>query len=173
MVTLGVLYAIGVVLVMGASALVDGGRFAQLYVQGGGITQELVMDPQFRMAMWLSTLLYLPVSLAFWHAPALVHWHGVAPVKSLFFSLVAVLKNTRAFLLYGALWMVLSFAAGLVLLKVKLETVGEDFFRGLNLRQTPTLSLFKDGTEAARLPGFQAPPQIAQAVATHFAATEA
>ena len=116
MVTLGVLYAIGVVLVMGASALVDGGRFAQLYVQGGGITQELVMDPQFRMAMWLSTLLYLPVSLAFWHAPALVHWHGVAPVKSLFFSLVAVLKNTRAFLLYGALWMVLSFAAGLVLL---------------------------------------------------------
>ena len=116
MVTLGVLYAIGVVLVMGASALVDGGRFAQLYVQGGGITQELVMDPQFRMAMWLSTLLYLPVSLAFWHAPALVHWHGVAPVKSLFFSLVAVLKNTRAFLLDGALWMVLSFAAGLVLL---------------------------------------------------------
>ena len=114
--TLGVLYAIGLVLVMGASALVDGGRFAQLYVQGGGITQELVMDPQFRMAMWLSTLLYLPVSLAFWHAPALVHWHGVAPVKSLFFSLVAVLKNTRAFLLYGALWMVLSFAAGLVLL---------------------------------------------------------
>ena len=116
MVTLGVLYAIGVVLVIGASALVDGGRFAQLYVQGGGITQELVMDPQFRMAMWLSTLLYLPVSLAFWHAPALVHWHGVAPVKSLFFSLVAVLKNTRAFLLYGAVWMVLSFAAGLVLL---------------------------------------------------------
>ena len=74
------------------------------------------MDPQSRMAMWLSTLLYLPVSLAFWHAPALVHWHGVAPVKSLFFSLVAVLKNTRAFLLYGAVWMVLSFAAGLVLL---------------------------------------------------------
>jgi len=25
----------------------------------------------------------------FWHAPALVHWHGVSPLKSLFFSLVA------------------------------------------------------------------------------------
>mgnify|MGYP002714911657 CR=1 FL=1 len=53
------------------------------------------------------------------------------------------------------------------------EALGEDFFRTLGLRQTPTLALFKDGSEAARLPGFQAPPQITQAVATHFAATEA
>ena len=118
MLMLGALYAVGVLLVMGVSALIDGGRFAQLYVNGGGITPELVMDSQFRFAMWMSTLLYLPVSLAFWHAPALVHWHGVAPVKSLFFSLVAVLKNTRAFLLYGALWMALSFGAGLMLLVV-------------------------------------------------------
>lgn len=60
-------------------------------------------------------------------------------------------------------------AAGLVLLKVKLEIVGEDFFRGLGLRQTPTLALFRDGTEAARLAGFQAPGQITQAVSLHFA----
>ena len=59
-------------------------------------------------------------------------------------------------------------AANLVLLKVKLEAVGEDFFRGLGLRQTPTLSLFADGSEAMRLPGFQTPAQIAQAVAARF-----
>ena len=47
-------------------------------------------------------------------------------------------------------------AANVVLLKVKMETIGEDFFRNLGLRQTPTLALFKDGSEAARLPGFQA-----------------
>lgn len=62
-------------------------------------------------------------------------------------------------------------AEGLVLLKAKLETVGEDFFRGLGLRQTPTLSLFADGSEVARLAGFQAPGQIAQAVGRHFATT--
>ena len=55
-------------------------------------------------------------------------------------------------------------AAGLVLLKVKLETVGEDFFRGLGLRQTPTLSLLQDGVEVRRLPGFQAPAQIEREV---------
>ncbi|TYT26543.1 thioredoxin family protein [Luteimonas viscosa] len=59
-------------------------------------------------------------------------------------------------------------AAGLVLLKVKLETVGEDLFRALGLRQTPTLSLFQDGVEARRLPGFQAPGQIAQAVGLYL-----
>lgn len=59
-------------------------------------------------------------------------------------------------------------ADGIALLKVKLETVGEEFFRALGLRQTPTLALFADGAEVARLPGFQAPSQLAQAVERHF-----
>ena len=59
-------------------------------------------------------------------------------------------------------------AAGLVLLKVKLEQVGEEFFRGLGLRQTPTLALFRDGVETARLPGFQGPAQLAAAVAAYL-----
>ena len=60
-------------------------------------------------------------------------------------------------------------AGELVLLKVKLETVGEEFFRALGLRQTPTLSLFRGGQEVARLPGFQTPAQVAAAVAAHMA----
>lgn len=59
-------------------------------------------------------------------------------------------------------------AADLVLLKVKMETLGEDFFRDLGLRQTPTLSLFQGGSEARRLAGFQAPGQIAQAVGLYL-----
>lgn len=118
MLLLGVLYTLGVLLVMGVSALIDGGQFAQLYVNGGGITRELVTDPKFRAAMWTATLLYLPLSLAFWHAPALVHWHGVAPVKSLFFSVVAIVRNTRAYLLYGLMWMGVSIAAAMLLLVV-------------------------------------------------------
>ena len=64
-------------------------------------------------------------------------------------------------------------ADGVALQKVKMETVGEDFFRGLGLRQTPTLAVFKDGAEAARLPGFQTPAQITQAVGTHLATADA
>lgn len=119
---LGALYAAAIALVVGISALIDGGRFAQLYAGGEGISREMVMDAEFRTAMWVATLLYLPVSLLFWHAPALVHWYAVPPVKSLFFSAVAVLKNSRAFLLYGATWMLVSFAAGLLLLLLTLAT---------------------------------------------------
>jgi thioredoxin 1 len=56
-------------------------------------------------------------------------------------------------------------AEGVVLLNVKLETLGEPFFRSLGLRQTPTLLLVRDGHEAARLPGFQSPQQIHAALA--------
>lgn len=59
-------------------------------------------------------------------------------------------------------------AVGITLLEVKLETLGEDVFRSLGLRQTPTLALYRDGAERARLAGFQTPGQIAQAVASHF-----
>ncbi len=51
-------------------------------------------------------------------------------------------------------------ASDVVLLKVKLETVGEAFFRELGLRQTPTLILVRDGHEVTRLAGYQSPAQI-------------
>ena len=36
------------------------------------------------------------------------------------------------------------------------------------LRQTPTLSLFRDGDERTRLAGFQSPQQIEAAIALHL-----
>jgi hypothetical protein len=54
--------------------------------------------------MWLSLLLYMPLSMVFWHAPALTHWHGLPAFKSMFFSTVACLSNWRAFLVFGLMW---------------------------------------------------------------------
>ena len=54
---------------------------------------------------------------------------------------------------------------GTTLLRVQLEVVGEAFFRELGLRQTPTLSLFLDGDERMRMPGFQSPQQIEAVIA--------
>ena len=116
MLLLGAAYAAAIVAAIASSALVDGGQFAQLYLGRTELTQELALDPSFRAAMWVTLLLYLPISLAFWHAPALVHWHAVPPLKSIFFSVVAVLRNAGAFLLYGALWLSLSMAVGMLLL---------------------------------------------------------
>lgn len=105
MVVLGALYAAGFLVVIGLSALVDGGQFAKLYLLGGKMTEEMVKGGEFQAALWVAMALYLPLSLLFWHAPALVHWHGVSPVKSLFFSLMACWKNFGAMTVFGLAWM--------------------------------------------------------------------
>jgi hypothetical protein len=105
MLVLGGLYAMGFLLAMGASWLVDGGDFARVYLGGATPSQEMMLEPAFQMAMWVFIGLHLPLSLLFWHAPALVHWHGVPPLKSLFFSLVACLRNFWAYAIFGLMWL--------------------------------------------------------------------
>ena len=84
MLMLGVIYALGVLLVMGASA------------------------------MWIALILYTPLSMLFWHAPALVYWHDMPPVKSLFFSGVVCLRNFKAFLVFGLAWLAIFLLAGVI-----------------------------------------------------------
>lgn len=68
------------------------------------------------------TLLSLPLNLLFWHAPALVHWHQVAPLKSMFFSLVACLRNFWAMVIFALTWLAIFMVAlfGLALVGVAL-----------------------------------------------------
>jgi hypothetical protein len=113
MLILGLLYAAAFLLVLAISATVDGGKFAHLYLIGGTMTTESVMEPDFQAAVLLAMALYIPLSLLFWHAPALVHWHGVAPVKSLFFSVVACLRNFWAFTVYSLVWLGAFIAMGM------------------------------------------------------------
>lgn len=130
MMVLGALYAVGFLALMGISSLIDGGQFAKLYLVGGKITEELVLQSDFQTAMWVTLAMYLPLSLLFWHAPALVHWYGVSPAKSLFFSLMACYKNGAALTVYGLVW------AGLFLVVMLVVTLiaallGNPTFAGL------------------------------------------
>lgn len=117
MVVLGMLYAAIFLLVLGISVLVDGGQFAQVYLGQMELTQEIAQSGDFQLAMWFAMLMYLPLSLVFWHAPGLVHWHGVPPVKSLFFSFVACIRNLGPFFMYGMAWFGV-FAVGGVVMSV-------------------------------------------------------
>jgi len=118
MLILGALYAAALLLVMGVTTLVDGGQFARLYLFGGKITDELLNSNDFVSATWLAMGLYIPVSMVFWHAPGLVHWYGVSPVKSLFFSGVACLRNVWAYAVYSAAWLGIFLAMGLTVTTV-------------------------------------------------------
>ncbi len=118
MLILGAVYALGFLGVMGFSALFDDGKFAQLYLVGGSLTRETVMTPDFQTAMWASMALYLPLSMLFWHAPALVHWHQMAPLKSLFFSFTACARNFGAYVVFGLSWMGVFMGVGVVMTTV-------------------------------------------------------
>ncbi|PUE31768.1 BPSS1780 family membrane protein [Limnohabitans sp. Jir72] len=114
MLQLGAWYALAFLLIMGVSMLVDGGTFARMYLTGANMSPEVVNSASFQAALWVSMVLYIPLAMMFWHAPALVHWQGVAPVKSLFFSFVACWRNLGAFMVYVALWFSLFIGVALV-----------------------------------------------------------
>ena len=113
MLILGALYALGFVGVLGLSALADGGKFAQMYLFGGAVGSEVFQDPAFETAAMVALLFYLPLSLLFWFAPALVYWNNVSPTKSLFFSMVACIRNIGAFTVYSLVWMLAFMVIGL------------------------------------------------------------
>lgn len=112
---LGALYAGLFLGVMAISMLADGGQFARAYLIGGPLSREVAETTEFQVALWISMGLYLPLSLAFWHAPALVHWHRVPPAKSLFFSFVACTRNFGALTVFGLVWLGVSLGAGIAL----------------------------------------------------------
>lgn len=86
-------------------------RLAMLLVGSSGApAQGTEIDATALVALVLHT----PLFLMFWHAPALVHWHGVTPLKSLFFSVVACFRNFGAFAVYGFMWLGVFLGAGIV-----------------------------------------------------------
>jgi len=101
MLVLGVIYTVASLAVTSLASLLAGGR-------------PPAPEGQVDLRMLLALVLHTPLALMFWHAPALVHWHGVTPTKSLFFSVVACLKNLGAYLVYALCWLGVFLAVGSV-----------------------------------------------------------
>lgn len=121
---LGVFYSVGIVLITLLTSLFDDGTLAKMSLGNEPMTpelaEELVQQPGFQIALWGGFALYNLLAMLMWHAPALVHWHGVSPVKAIFFSVIACVRNFRAFLMYALGWFGLAIGAGLALSLVTL-----------------------------------------------------
>lgn len=104
MLALGALYTVGSLLANLLASLLLG--TASGPVPGDG------QVPEIDTAMLASLLFHTPLVVLFWHAPALVHWHGVEPVKALFFSAVAFARNFGAVLVFGLAWLAVFAAIG-------------------------------------------------------------
>jgi len=113
MLILGAMYAAGLMLVLGVSALFATAAPPPADLPGGEVTPDMVRTMFASQGLWAAMVLYLPLLMAFWHAPALVHWHGVSPLKSLFFSLLACWSNKGAMLVYFFGWVGVFMLVGL------------------------------------------------------------
>lgn len=101
-IVLGVAYFASLVLVIGGSALADDGMLARWLLTGHRPPETDAEGDALLGALALAAALYTPVMAMFWFAPLLAAWHGMTPLKSLFYSFFASLMNWRAFLAYGA-----------------------------------------------------------------------
>jgi len=121
MLVLGAIYTVGSLIATLLGSLLTGEPAADAQV------------PQVDARTLVVLMLHLPLVILFWHAPALVHWHGVAPVKSLFFSAVAFFRNFGAMLVYGLVWVAVFLVVGFFVSTVGMMMGGVDVARSIML----------------------------------------
>lgn len=126
MLGLGGLYLLAIVLILLLSVFVDGGTLAHFYLLGGTLDEETFKNPGLLNAALLTLVLYLPVSMAFWHAPMLVADADMGPAKALFFSWMACKRNLGAFTLYGLSWALFYLALSMVVSTIGLMLGGPE-----------------------------------------------
>jgi len=110
---LGLAYVAATFLLFWLASVLDGGALASFFatLRDEKLTPETiaahVAEPGVQFGFILRLLFVSALSVAFWHAPALVFWGDPGWAKSLFFSTVALWRNKGAFTVYSLVWLAL------------------------------------------------------------------
>ena len=100
-ITLGIIYLVSMLALMGISQLIGGDVLMRL--DAPDMPKGMAME--IRTGGLVALIAYAPVMLAFWFAPGLCYWNKLSPIKALFFSFFAGLRNSAAFFVYGMGWL--------------------------------------------------------------------
>lgn len=106
--SLGLLYLATAAVAIAASTLVDDGTFWQLVSGQIEPTSPLLKKPEFGGAILLFMAFYVPCLILLWFAAPLIYWQQMSVGKAVFYSVVAVLRSYRAFLVLCAAWFAIS-----------------------------------------------------------------
>ncbi len=110
---LGLVYVAATFLLFWLASVLDGGALASFFatMRDAKMTPETtaarVAEPGVQFGLMLRLFFLGALSIAFWHAPALVFWGDPGWAKSLFFSSVALWRNKGAFAVYSLVWLAL------------------------------------------------------------------
>lgn len=124
---LGVLNTVWTLVALGAASVFDDGLL--LRIATGQVRPD---DPALRDAslLWgvaVFFAVYTPNQMALWYSPMFTAWHRTPPVKAMFFSLAAVLRNKGAFLQYGIGWVIAALLASILVQVVVLLAGGREW----------------------------------------------
>lgn len=109
---LGVLYLASISLVLALSSLIDGGALMDWILFNKPPTEAMMLEGKLSVSLPFAAILATPILMAFWFAPLLVAFEGMAAAKALFYSFFACLRNWRALLMYcGAVTLFAMFVA--------------------------------------------------------------
>ena len=125
LVTVGGVYLVGQVLISGVMLTVGGPEFQEAVKAGIGALDATTLTPEgtrrVLQAMLVGTVLFVPLAMAVWFAPALVILDDQPGFWALWISLLACLHNAMPLLLYSIvssvllLLAVIPFGLGLIL----------------------------------------------------------
>lgn len=115
LITMGGLYLASIVLVLGISAFAGNGVLWQWVISGKNPPASAFLDGSLSSALLIAAVFGTPVMMAFWFAPVLTAWQNMGVVKALFFSFFAALRNWRAFLIYGAVLMLIGIGISILI----------------------------------------------------------
>jgi len=101
---LGAINCVLTVAVLAVSMFADGGTLFRIATGAIGNDDPALSQGSVIYAALVFLVLYTPVQMAMWYAPVFVAWHGLHPVKALFYSLFAVWRNRGAFVVYLVAW---------------------------------------------------------------------
>ena len=107
---LGLAHGLCVLVLLGLIDLLDP-AFGQTWQDMGDASTDQARTEAMQavqIGMLWRQLILVPISLVFWHAPVLIHRDDMPLGKALFASAVATLRNTGAFVAYGASWLGIS-----------------------------------------------------------------
>jgi uncharacterized membrane protein len=117
LILLGALYLVAMIVMVVIVGVLIGGSMAMFGDMGDPEAIDAVMQdsPAFLLMILVSLLLFLPVLMAYWFAPALIVLNGVSALTAAQMSFMGCLKNLLPFLLYGIVMLVLMFIAAIPL----------------------------------------------------------
>ena len=113
LITIGGIYLVGQVLILGVFMLVGGDVLMDLLLEGKRVDENELKSVSGDMltASLVALTLSIPLMMAAWFAPLLVIFKDMPPLEAMRLSFVACLKNIIAFQIYAVILVVLTVIA--------------------------------------------------------------